>query len=134
MMYDNLKRKNHCVYFICYHIIWVTKFRYNCLTQSILQDIIQTLPKMAETMQVKITEINGESDHIHFILELSPQDTLGNVVGALKSKSASYLKSKYKFPYWGKHLRTLWSSGYFAVSTGGAPLDVIKKYIQNQKS
>lgn len=89
---------------------------------------------MAEDTQVKITEINGEPDHIHFILELSPQDTLGNVIGALKAKSSSYLKSKYNFPYWGKHLRTLWSSGYFAVSTGGAPLNAIKMYIKNQKS
>ena len=87
---------------------------------------------MAEQMQVKITEINGDIDHVHFLLELTPQDTLGNVIGALKSKSSSYLKNKYVFPYFGKHLRTLWSSGYFAVSTGGAPLDVIKTYIQNQ--
>ena len=79
-----------------------------------------------------ISEINGDFDHIHFILELSPQDTLGNVIGALKASSSSYLKSKYNFPYWDKHLRTLWSSGYFVVSTGGAPLDIIKKYIQNQ--
>lgn len=50
MRYNNLKSKAHCVYFICYHIIWVTKFRYNCLTQNILQDIAQALPKMAETM------------------------------------------------------------------------------------
>jgi putative transposase len=87
---------------------------------------------MAEQMQVKITEINGDNNHVHFLLELTPQDTLGNIIGALKAKSSSYLKHKYAFPYFGKHLRTLWSSGYFAVSTGGAPLDVIKTYIQNQ--
>ena len=83
-------------------------------------------------MGVWITEINGEEDHIHFLLELTPQDTLGNVIGALKAASSSYLHDRYSFPYWGKHSRTLWSSGYFVVSTGGAPLDVIKQYIQNQ--
>lgn len=87
---------------------------------------------MAKNMFVNISEINGELDHIHFLLELTPQDTLGNVIGALKAKSCSYLKSKYIFPYWGKHISTLWSSGYFVVSTGGSPLDIIKKYIQNQ--
>jgi len=87
---------------------------------------------MANQMNVKISEINGESDHIHFILELSPQDILGNIIGALKSKSSSYLKSKYSFPYWGKHKKTLWSSGYFVSTTSGAPLKIIKKYIQNQ--
>jgi len=89
---------------------------------------------MAEKMSVKITEINGANDHMHFLLELTPQDTLGNVIGALKAKSSSYLKRKYAFPYFGKHLRTLWSSGYFVVSTGGAPLNVIEKYIQNQRA
>jgi len=87
---------------------------------------------MAKQMSVSISEINGEEDHIHFLLETTPQDSLGNVIGALKAWSSSYLQDKYTFPYWGKHSRTLWSSGYFVVSTGGAPLDVIKKYIQNQ--
>jgi len=89
---------------------------------------------MAEKMLVRITEINGDTDHVHFLLELTPQDTLGNVIGALKAKSSSYLKHKYNFPYFGKHLPTLWSSGYFVVSTGGAPLDIVKKYIQNQRA
>jgi len=87
---------------------------------------------MAKSMSINILEINGDADHIHFLLELTPQDTLGNVIGALKAKSCSYLKSKYTFPYWGKHISTLWSAGYFVVSTGGSPLDVIKNYIQNQ--
>jgi putative transposase len=102
------------------------------LHQHILQDLILTLPEMAEQMSVSISEINGEEDHIHFLLETTPQDNLGSVIGALKARSSSYLHNKYVFPYWGKHSRTLWSSGYFVVSTGGAPLDVIKKYIQNQ--
>jgi putative transposase len=87
---------------------------------------------MAKRMSLSISEINGEEDHIHFLLETTPQDNLGSVIGALKVRSSSYLHNKYTFPYWGKHSRTLWSSEYFVVSTGGAPLDVIKKYIQNQ--
>jgi len=87
---------------------------------------------MAKEISVTITEINGGTDHVHFLLELSPQDNLGSVIGALKAKSSSYLKHKYAFPYFGRHKQTLWSSGYFVVSTGGAPLDVIEKYIQNQ--
>lgn len=83
-------------------------------------------------MDVKIVEINGESDHIHFLLEITPQDKLGSVIGALKARSSSLLLLKHKFPYWGKHNRTLWSSGYFVCSTGGAPLEVIKRYITNQ--
>ena len=89
---------------------------------------------MSKDMGVCVSEVNGEAEHIHFLLELSPQDTLGCVIGALKAKTSSYLKNKYLFPYFGKHLHTLWSSGYFVVSTGGAPLDIIKLYIQNQQA
>ena len=65
-------------------------------------------------------------------METSPQDNLGSIIGALKSKSTSLVLNKYKLPYYGKHKRTLWSSGYFITSTGGAPLKLIKKYIENQ--
>ena len=134
MRYNDLKSKAHCKFLLVYHVVFVTKFRYRCLSHDILQDLLSVLPKMAEEMLVKITDINGDKDHMHFLLELSPQDTLGNVIGALKAKSSSYLKRKYKFPYFGKHLTTLWSSGYFVVSTGSAPLDIVKNYIQNQRA
>jgi putative transposase len=91
------------------------------------------LPNYAKSIGVLIREINGEPDHIHMLLELTPQDTLGNVIGALKARSSRALHERFKFPmYWGKHLKTLWSEGYFVVSAGGTPLETIKKYIQNQ--
>jgi len=65
-------------------------------------------------------------------METSPQDNLGSVIGVLKCKSTSLVLDNYKLPYYGKHKRTLWSSGYFITSTGGAPLEVIKRYIKNQ--
>lgn len=97
MRYTDLKSKAHCKFFLVYHIVWVTKFRFKCLHYNILQDLITTLPIIARHMFVNISEINGESDHIHFLLELSPQDTLGNVIGALKAKSCSYLKTNIRF-------------------------------------
>jgi len=109
--------------------VFVTKFRYKVLHQHILQDLILIIPEMAKQISVTISEINDEGDHIHFLLETTPQDNLGSVIGAPKAR---YLHNKYVFPYWEKHSRTLWSSGYFVVSIGGAPLDVVKKYIQNQ--
>lgn len=48
-------------------------------------------------MSVSISEINGEEDHIHFLLETTPQDKLGSVIGALKVRSSSYLHNKYVF-------------------------------------
>jgi putative transposase len=91
------------------------------------------LPLYAQTLHLSITEIKGESDHIHFLLDTQPTDKLSNVIGILKCKSAGFLYSKgHSFPYWGKLSKTVWSSGYFVCSTGGVSIEVLEKYISNQ--
>jgi len=80
----------------------------------------------------EITEINGEEDHIHFLLRFPPNVCLCDMVGALKSKSASAFLDKFGSFFSGKNARTLWSSGFFLCSVGGATLDIIKSYIENQ--
>ena len=119
MRNNNFKSKTHCVF--------VTKFRRHILTPDIL-----ILTQLAEDVNTKITEINGESDHIHFLLETTPQDTLGSVIGSLKCASSRIILNKHGPFFYGKHKRTLWSKGYFISSTGGASIETIKKYIQNQ--
>jgi putative transposase len=57
---------------------------------------------------------------------------LSDVVGALKSKSASAVLNQIGSVYWGKHTRTFWSSGFFLCSVGGATLEILKQYIENQ--
>ena len=114
--------------------MFVTKFRYQVLSPNILEFIKTTIPEIAKSINIEIDQINGQSDHIHFIMRLTPQDKICNIVSILKSKSASLIHDKFdlsKF-YWEQHKRTLWSSGYFVCTTGGAPIEIIKKYIENQ--
>ena len=80
----------------------------------------------------EIMEWNGESDHIHMMLRYPPTVVLSNLVGALKSKSASAVLDRFGSVYYGKHLRTFWSSGFFLCSVGGATLAILKAYIENQ--
>ena len=96
-----------------------------------LQYLCQFVPKIAEKHFLVIPEISGESDHIHFLLETSPQDNLGNIISILKSASTSKLLDNFGPLYYGKHKRTVWSSGYFVTTCGGAPLLIIKQYINN---
>ena len=130
----NLKRKKHCIFSLCFHVIFVTKFRKHCLSPQILLNIIQTLPKIAREINIEVTEINGESDHIHFLLEITPLDRLSSVIGILKAKLTKHLYSLFSFPYWGRCRRTLWSSGYYVASTGGVSIETLKKYIKDQGS
>jgi putative transposase len=85
-------------------------------------------------MDCKLHEFNGEDDHVHLLVSYPPKLAISNLVEKLKGKSAYFLRKEYwnqiKNKLWGKHL---WSPSYCAVSCGGAPLDIIKQYIQNQQ-
>jgi putative transposase len=80
----------------------------------------------------EVLEFNGEEDHIHMLLRYAPTLALSVIVGALKSKSASAVLDQFGSVNWGKHSRTIWSSGFFLCSVGGATLEILKAYIENQ--
>ncbi len=90
------------------------------------------MEKLANTQGCEITEWNGESDHIHMLVRYPPTIALSNMIGALKSKSASAFLDEFEPVNWGKHERSLWSSGFFLCSVGGATLEILKAYIENQ--
>jgi putative transposase len=87
---------------------------------------------LASERNCEITEINSETDHIHFLLRYPPTVILSEMIGALKSKSAAKVLDKFGEVYYGKHARTFWSSGFFLCSIGGATLEILKTYIENQ--
>ena len=81
-------------------------------------------------MNFKIVEFNGEDDHIHILIEYPPKLSISQIVNSLKGISSRYLRRDY--PELSKY-KALWSPSYFAVSSGGCPIEKIKEYIQNQK-
>ena len=82
-------------------------------------------------MNFRILEFSGESDHVHALIEYPPKLSISQIVNSLKGVSSRmYGKAGFTKPY-GKD--ALWSPSYFASSVGGAPIEVLKKYIQNQE-
>ncbi len=83
----------------------------------------------------ELREFGGEEDHVHLLIHYPPTVTLATLVNSLKGVSARRLKqelpSEIKRFLWGGHL---WSPSYFVGSCGGAPLEVVKEYIENQKA
>jgi putative transposase len=81
-----------------------------------------------------VVEINGEADHIHILIEAHPALQLSKLVNNLKTVTARYVKKQFpeeiKKHYWGTD--SFWNGSYCILSTGGAPIDVVKKYIENQ--
>jgi putative transposase len=123
-----------CVYDINLHLIFVTKYRRRVFTEEMLSRLNFLFKETCKQMDCKLHEFNGEDDHVHLLVSYPPKLAISNLVGKLKGKSAYFLRKEYwnqiKNKLWGKHL---WSPSYCAVSCGGAPLDIIKQYIQNQQ-
>jgi putative transposase len=94
--------------------------------------IEKSFSEVARKMDFQIHEFNGESDHIHALIEFPPKLSVSQMVNALKGVSSRrYGQAGFPKPY-GKD--ALWSPSYFVSSVGGAPLDVLKRYIQQQET
>ena len=82
-------------------------------------------------MNFRLIQLNGETDHIHCLIEYPPKLSISQIVNSLKGVSSRMLRKKYELKPHNDHL---WSPSYFAVSCGGAPIAKIKQYIENQNN
>ncbi len=131
----DLRKGRHCVFMLHCHLIFITKYRGKTLTNDALEYIESIMKDIATGFEVEITEFNGESDHIHILINYPPKVCLSKLINSLKGVSSR--KVRQKFPnircHWSnKKSGALWSPSYFAGSVGGAPLEVLKQYIEQQ--
>jgi putative transposase len=146
-MTTQLRKERHSVSDLKIHLVCVTKYRRSILTVGSLAVIEKSFMEVASKMNFQVLEFNGESDHIHALIEFPPKLSVSQMVNALKGVSSRrYGQAGFPKPYGkdgsrlsslrdDKHLRSvaLWSPSYFTSSVGGAPLEVLKKYIQGQE-
>lgn len=123
------------VYSIQYHIVWCVKYRRKVLTTEIENDLFDILNKISKDNNFSIIEINGDLDHVHLLIDCSPQHYIPNIIKALKGVSARLLFKQYgdylKKKLWGGHL---WNPSYFIATVSDNTAEQVKKYIQSQKS
>lgn len=130
-MTTQFRKERHSVSDLKIHLVCVTKYRRAILTAEGLAVIEKSFKEVAEKMNFKILEFNGESEHIHALIEFPPKLSISQMVNALKGVSSRrYGQAGYPKPY-GKE--ALWSPSYFVSSVGGAPLEVLRRYIQEQE-
>jgi putative transposase len=128
-----LDSNNHSVFSLNYHLILVIKYRKKVLTN---QKMLLRLREIAEYIgishNVKIKEMNGEPEHVHFLLRTKPNCELSKYINAMKSATSRLLKKE--FPEIKKKLweESFWTTSYCLISVGGAPINVLKRYIENQ--
>ena len=126
-----LRKERHSISDLKVHLVCVTKDRKRVFTAEGLELIKNSFETVAKKMNFKILEFNGEADHVHTAIEYPPKLSISQIVNHLKGVSSRlYGAAGYRKP----HKTSLWSPLYFVASVGGAPLETLKKYIQNQKS
>lgn len=122
------------VYSIQYHIVWCVKYRHKILSNKIESRLKEILDKIANDNGYKIITINGDLDHIHLLIECTPQHYIPDIIKALKGVSARLLMKEYgdelKKKLWGGHL---WNPSYFIVTVSENTEEQIKNYIKSQK-
>lgn len=125
-----IRSLNHSVYEVLYHIVWGTKYRRKILKTYVRQELINAFKTtQRKSPDLYFHKINAADDHIHIVMEIPPKYAVSSTVQKLKSQSAAYLKTKFKFV---KEMKgEVWGTGFF-VSTIGLNEDVIKKYVERQ--
>jgi putative transposase len=130
-MANRFRKERHSISELKIHLVCVTKYRRSVLTAESLSVIEKSFRDVAAKMDFQVQEFNGEPDHIHALIEYPPKLSISQMVNALKGVSSRrYGQAGYPKPY-GKD--ALWSPSYFVSAVGGAPLEVLKRYIQEQE-
>ena len=131
-----MKQLFHCTFNLNYHLVIVTKYRRKCITSSMLSRLKEICHQLAEKWECELLEFNGEADHLHLLLSLNPKVTPCVFVNNLKTVTSRLIRKDFyehvqKF-YWKKPI--FWSRSYCMITCGGAPLSVLKQYIEQQNS
>lgn len=133
MKYE-LKSTRHAKYLLHAHIVFTPKYRKNIFTKEHLEVMREVFENICSINDSILEEFNGEANHIHLLVTYPPRIALSVLVNSLKGVSSRKLRQNFKVfqkEYWGEDV-ALWSRSYFVASVGGAPLEILKEYIENQ--
>ena len=127
-----LDNNNHSVFLLTYHLILVVKYRRSVIDDAIATRIREIGETIGENHHITFLEYNHDRDHIHIVFKAHPNTELSKYINAYKSASSRLIKKE--FPQVRQQLwkECFWSQSYCLLSTGGAPLETLKKYIESQ--
>ena len=126
-----LKSNRNVVYSCKYHVVWRPKYRRPVLVDGVDARLKEIIRQTADELQAEIVELEVMSDHVHLLCEVDPQFGIHKLVKRLKGRSSRVLRDE--FPWLKSRLPSLWTNSYFVATVGGAPLAIVKQYIEQQK-
>lgn len=131
----DIRRGRHCVFKMHVHLVFVTKYRRGVFTKAILDDLRVLFDSVCTDFEAELVEFDGEEDHVHLLVNYPPKVAVSGLVNSLKGVSSRMIRRKNYPSIRNKLWRgALWSPSYFAGSCGGAPVEVIRQYIEQQQT
>jgi putative transposase len=131
--YQNIRTGRHCTFLMHAHLVFVTKYRHKVFTDTHLTRMEDIMRAVCADFETELVEFNGENNHVHLLVNFPPKVAISKLVNSLKGVSSRRLRQEYPElvrHYW--RAQRLWSGSYFAGSVGGAPLSIVKQYIEQQ--
>ena len=127
-----LDNNNHSVFLMYYHLVLVTKYRRKAFDDEISERAKEIFEYISPNYNIRLMEWNHDEDHLHILFKAHPNSQLSKFINAYKSASSRLIKKEYPRvcnKLWKEYF---WSRSYCLLTTGGAPIEVIKNYIESQ--
>lgn len=144
---DKVKHNNNVTYRCHYHVVWCPKYRRKVITSldpklgnppidgdpgPVDERLKQIIREVCKETGNDILELETMPDHVHLLVDCDPQYGINKLVRLIKGRTSRYLRAE--FPSLKRRLPSLWTNSYFVATVGGAPLAMVKQYVQNQRN
>ena len=126
------KSNNNIVYSCKYHVVFCPKYRRKVLVGDVETRLKELIQEICSEFNMDLLEMEVMPDHVHLRLEVDPQFGIHRAVKTIKGRTSHVLRSEFKSLT--TKIPSLWTNSYFVSTVGGAPLSVIKQYIESQKT
>jgi len=127
---DDVRSNNNIVYRCHYHVVWCPKYRRNVIDGNVDVRLKEIIREVCAERNAPIEAIDTMPDHVHLLVVIDPQYGIHRLVKQIKARSSRLLRQE--FPHLKSRMPTLWTNSYFVATTGGATLEAVNRYIENQ--
>lgn len=144
---DKVKHNNNVTYRCHYHVVWCPKYRRKVITSldpkldnppidgdpgPVDERLKQIIRDVCDETGSELLELETMPDHVHLLVDCDPQYGINRLIRLIKGRTSRYLRRE--FPSLKRRIPTLWTNSYFVATVGGAPLTIVKQYIENQRN
>ena len=127
-----VRSNNNVVYRCAYHVVWCPKYRRPVIEGDVDARLKQIIHEVCAEHGANLIELETMPDHVHLLVECDPQYGIHRLVKQIKGRSSRLLRDE--FPSLRSRLPTLWTNSYFVATVGGAPLEIVKQYVADQRN